>query len=330
MKSPRQSVSSRRSLGCDVAGFATRYRAFMCGVRSVGWARRVAVPLLILGALAAVGCEPDPYGDRHGDGYGRPDTQAPSVPRGLWSMTGDREVLVMWISNCETDLDGYRVYRNTEPTGYFPRVAQVSRRATSFTDREVQNGVTYYYAISAFDDSGNESELTAMTIHDTPRPEGDGLRLGNARVDTREAGYDFSADRVIAGDDANADIYYWQSPEEGAWMVATQRTDEDYSDIQDAGYLALDDVDWAPEGGWAPAGEVPLVEGHSYIVWTWDNHYAKFRVASVTADGVVIDWAYQVDVGNPELVRPGMAAPPRPALTMARAHRFGLRGRIGS
>jgi hypothetical protein len=245
-------------------------------------------------------------------------------------MTGDREIRVMWIANTESDLDGYRVYRSTEPTGYFPRVATVSRQATSFTDREVHNGVTYYYALSSFDNAGNESELTSRTVHDTPRPEGGGLRLDNAHLDSRRAGYDFSADRVVSGEDVDADIYYWHSPEEGAWMVATERTDDDYTDIQDAGYLALDDVDWAPEEGWAPEGEVPLIEGHSYIVWTWDNHYAKFRVASVTSDRVVIDWAYQVDEGNPELIRSGSTGPPRPVLTEARAHRFGLPGRIAS
>jgi hypothetical protein len=243
-------------------------------------------------------------------------------------MTGDREIRVMWFANAESDLDGYRVYRSTEPTGYFPRVATVGRRATSFSDRDVRNGVTYYYSISSFDDSGNESELAVNTVHDTPRPEGGGLSLDNAGIDPRRAGYDFSANRVVSGEELAADIYYWHSPEEGAWMVATERSVDDYTDIQDAGYLALDDVDWAPEEGWAPGGDVPLIEGHSYIVWTWDNHFAKFRVASVTADRVVIDWAYQVDEGNPELLRPGSAAPPRPALHGPRAHRAGSPGRI--
>ena len=280
----------------------------------------------MLGTLAAVGCEP--YCDAR-DRW-RPDTQAPSTPRGFWSMTGDREILVMWIANTESDLDGYRVYRSTEPTGYFPRIAAVSARATSFTDREVRNGVTYYYAISSFDEAGNESELTASTVHDTPRPEGGGLRLDNARVDPRLAGYDFSADRVVSGEEKEADIYYWHSPEKGAWMIAIERSADAYSDIQDAGYLALDDVDWAPEEGWAPGGEAPLTEGHSYIVWTWDDHFAKFRVASITADRVVIDWAYQVDEGNPELIRPGSVVPPRFAHQGTRVHRVGLPARTAS
>ncbi len=286
----------------------------------------VSLGLLLLSGLTGLAC--DDCHDHDRCWYG--DSRAPSEPVGLWSLTGDREIRIMWIANPESDLDGYRIYRSTEPTGYFPRVATTDRRATSFTDRDVHNGVTYYYAIAAFDEAGNESELTSRTIHDTPRPEGGGLSLDNARLDPVRAGYDFSADRVVSGEAMEADIYYWHSSEEGAWMVATERDDDDYTDIQDAGYLALEDVDWAPEEGWAPAGEVPLIEGHSYIVWTWDNHFAKFRVVSIAPDRVVVDWAYQVDEGNPELLRPGSANPARPTLSGARAHRFGLPGRIAS
>jgi hypothetical protein len=322
-------TSGEREVPAEVAMPTEQGRQRRRGGWRVASARRVriaAVALLAFGAAVSAGCEP---GD-DGDNCWRPDTTPPAVPCGLWSMTGDREVRVMWIANSENDLDGYRIYRSTEPSGYFPRIATLHRGATSFTDRDVHNGVTYYYSMSAFDYAGNESDLVGKTIHDTPRPEGGGLRLDNARLDPRLAGYDFSADRVVGGEDIDADIYYWHSPEEGAWMVATDRSADDYTEIQDAGYFELDDVDWAPDGGWAPAGEVPLVEGHCYIVWTWDNHFAKFRVASVTADRAVIDWAYQVDEGNPELIRAGSAVPPRPALTGPRAHRIGLPGRIAS
>lgn len=324
MKTSRKTAAEHGPRRSQAVGLGTRMRGRGPNLVSTPWARAAAVMLLVVGAVISGGCEPRD----DGDSCWRPDTQPPASPCGLWSMTGDREVRLMWLANTDRDLDGYRIYRSTEPTGYFPRVATVGRRATSFSDREVQNGVTYYYAIAAFDEAGNESELTGRTVYDTPRPEGGGLRLDNARVASLQAGYDFSADRVVGGEEPEADIYYWHSPEEGAWMVATERSADDYTDIQDAGYLALEDVDWAPEEGWATAGEVPLIEGHSYVVWTWDNHFAKFRVASVTGDRVVIDWAYQVDEGNPELIRPTAAAPARPTLEGARAHRVGLPGRI--
>ena len=74
--------------------------------------------------------------------------------------------------------------------------------------------------------------------------------------------------------------------------------------IQDAGYVALVDVDYGPPAGWSSDGVVEAIPGHSYILLTRDNHYAKFEVNSRSAADIVIDWAYQIDPDNPELVRP--------------------------
>jgi len=85
----------------------------------------------------------------------------------------------------------------------------------------------------------------------------------------------------------------------------------------------LDAIDIAPTQGWSPTGAVELLVGHCYVVWTRDDHYAKFRVTQITPPGpstparVQFDWAYQVDPGNVELrnrpVRPkGPRAPAWP------------------
>jgi len=283
-----------------------------------------------LAALSVAGCDPHHDCDDCDDDWGQPDTRAPQAPQGLWSITGDEEVLLLWQANSEWDLDGYRIYRNDEPTGYFERIASVGRGTRSYTDHDVTNGRTYWYAISAFDEARNEGELS-RSVFDTPRPEGSGLRLANSRVQPRNSGYDFSEYDLVDWDDEDADIYYWHSEEEGAWMVATERSASEYCDIQDAGFVPLEDVDWAPEEGWAPRGEVPLIEGHSYLVWTWDNHYAKFRVASVTPERVIVEWAYQTDEGNPELLLPlRREVPARNPLGGLREHRAGPERRIGS
>ena len=44
-----------------------------------------------------------------------------------------------------------------------------------------------------------------------------------------------------------------------------------------------------------------LIKDHNYIVWTWDDHYAKFRVTSISNSTVSLDWAYQVAASNGEL-----------------------------
>ena len=78
----------------------------------------------------------------------------------------------------------------------------------------------------------------------------------------------------------------------------------DDSDIQDMGYTtSLDEIQVAPESGWSPTKDVRLISGHTYVVWTWDDHFAKFRVSSISPQRVVFDWAYQLRGGNPFLKR---------------------------
>ena len=266
------------------------------------WAMLVLVVAVF--GQGSSGCDHHDHDHDGGHGYDS-DYHAPAAPRAVYSVTGDHAVEIGWIGNTEYDLDGYRVYRNNEPSGYFERIATVSESRTHYTDRDVRNGRTYYYAVAAFDKSGNESELSHGDVFDTPRPAGRDLYLTNATREPRRSGYDFSRFEVLDYRDLEADIFFWSTPEDGDWMVATERDSNTFTDIQDAGFVHLDDVDWAPEDGWAPTGDVPLIVGHSYIVWTWDNYFAKFRVLDIDDREVRIDWAYQVDRGNPELRVPG-------------------------
>ena len=73
--------------------------------------------------------------------------------------------------------------------------------------------------------------------------------------------------------------------------------------IQDAGYVDLVDVDYAPPSGWSADGVVEAIPGHSYILLTRDNHYAKFQVVTRGSTSMTMDWAYQIDPDNPELAK---------------------------
>jgi hypothetical protein len=272
--------------------------------------------------MALGGCRPEDH-----PGY-RPDWRAPAVPRGFTSQTGDHRVDLFWIANSEDDLAGYRIYRSTSPRGYFPRVAAVGPDAVSYVDEDVDNGVTYYYVMSACDRAGNESDLVPDPIQDTPRPEGFSLRLENAALNPMESGYDFSERRVLDSSDLNADIYFWQTPDGGSWMIGTERSAEVYTDLQDAGFVRLEQIDRAPESGWSPTGEVALITGHSYVVWTWDDHYAKFRVVDLNPERVIVDWAYQTDRDNRELLVSGHH--PTGSQGTPRVHQHGMERRIQS
>jgi len=234
------------------------------------------------------------------------DLNPPAAPRGFRSVTGDNTVYLSWLANTESDVAGYYLYQAPCASGSscpYTRIGSVSGRGnTTFTVTGLTNGVTTYYAIAAYDFAGNESDLSYEDVFDTPRPEGFGAHLSDYLTSPALAGWDLSAAHVRAWDDATTDIFYGYNGSVFQMFVPDYQTD-----IQDAGYAtSLDAVDFAPSAGWSPTGSVELITGHCYIVWTRDNHYAKFRVTQFVPQGsnppvVEFDWAYQVAAGNPEL-----------------------------
>ncbi len=245
-------------------------------------------------AFLALGCNEDKVTNVTVD-------RQPHTVDGVYSVTGDGQVTVYWRANQESDIDYYKVYRNSAPTGTFTLVGSTS--GTNFIDTSVTNGVTYYYAVSAVDLAGQESvDLSYENVFDTPRPEGFGVSLTNTFTSpTTDAtsGWDFSAQVRRGSADPLTDIYY--GSQSGSFLVYVP--DVLNTKIQDAGYVALRDVDFAPPSGWSADGIVEAIVGHSYIVLTRDNHYAKFEVKSRDGSGMVLDWAYQIDPNNPELTR---------------------------
>ncbi len=226
------------------------------------------------------------------------DNTPPAPPQGLYSITGDHQITLEWLPNQEEDLVGYCVYRSLKPYGYYERIATVYENY--YIDNNVTNGTTYFYAVSAFDENGNESELSYEVIYDTPRPEGYGVTLWDANYYPERSGWDFSFFTVVSYDDPAADFYFIE--DQGAYfIVATSGTD-----IQDMGWTeTLDDVDYAPEEGWSNAGYLEAIPGHSYVFWTRDNHFAKIRIRDIDSHRILFDWAYQIDPGNGELSNDG-------------------------
>ncbi len=228
-----------------------------------------------------------------------PDSEPPAVPRGVMSITGDETVYIQWYPNQESDLAGYNVYRGYSPIGYYDLIETVY--TAYFVDYYVTNGVTYYYAVTAFDDAGNESDLSSDLVYDTPRPEGTDI-LMNYLTDPYSAGFDFSTESVLHYNNSHTDIYY----ECDTLYDIHYMNCADGTDIQDFGYVdTIDDINYAPEEGWSNLGWVELILGHGYIVWTHNDHYAKFRITELGNGRCKFDWAYQVDEGNRELAPPG-------------------------
>jgi hypothetical protein len=83
------------------------------------------------------------------------DVFSPSVPSAVTAVAGLGNVQLSWNPDPELDLRGYFVYRSVEG-GAFARVGgEIPEPA--YTDRGVEPGKRYRYAVSAVDQRGNES-----------------------------------------------------------------------------------------------------------------------------------------------------------------------------
>ncbi|MGB2768155.1 MAG: hypothetical protein WBC88_00315 [Candidatus Zixiibacteriota bacterium] len=254
--------------------------------------KAISTLMLLVGAVFILGgCADEVY-------ILRPDHTPPSSPKGFYSVTGDLAVELNWEDNDERDLAGYRVYKNTDPNSH--KVYYLATvESPPYIDYEVRNGKTYIYGVTAFDHDGNESALSRVT-RDTPRPEGRGLVIRDYHRYPNTSGYDFSRFAVVGFDEKGADVYVDYDDYYGVFFLCAADT---LTDIQDFGYTdTLTDVNVAPRDGWSAVRWLEVIFGHSYIVWTRDNHFATLRVTGFTYSyGVVFDWAYQVKWDEQEL-----------------------------
>jgi hypothetical protein len=84
------------------------------------------------------------------------DRFPPAVPQGLTGLAGSSSIELTWDPDRDPDLRGYHVYRSSG-AGAWERLGDLVE-TPSFSDRDVKSGMTYRYAVSAVDQSGNESE----------------------------------------------------------------------------------------------------------------------------------------------------------------------------
>jgi fibronectin type 3 domain-containing protein len=93
------------------------------------------------------------------------DIFPPAAPTGLHVSLAPSSIEITWQQSPEPDLAGYRLYRAVGD-GAFERIAEVSQ-IPSYSDRAVEAGKTYRYAVSAIDQSGNESGRSAPPVQVT-------------------------------------------------------------------------------------------------------------------------------------------------------------------
>ena len=247
--------------------------------------KRVIPWLLLLSAFVA-GCET----------CTTCDNEPPAVPTGVRTLTGDGYVIVEWNPVYEEDLAGYGVYRSLEDPGPYHRIADVDRcEETRFWDDTVVNGVTYYYAVDAYDYDGNESDLSYETVDDTPRPHGWDLQIFASQVRPDESAIGIWPDRydtiVLTSYDHRLAQYVFELDREDVLRIVPV----DGHQIQDYGYTYDEyEIDEAPLDGWSTSSMgVEAILGHTYVLRTQQGYYGKLRIESMGPDWVSVYWAFQ-------------------------------------
>ncbi len=106
--------------------------------------------------------------------YGVPtppaDTTAPTAPARLRGVSLIGGIHLNWSDSAESDLMYYSVYRSTTPGSGYALLADFVA-TSNFTDKNVIEGTTYYYTVSAtdtsFNESGDSSEVTVTSSNVT-------------------------------------------------------------------------------------------------------------------------------------------------------------------
>ena len=258
--------------------------------------------LIMTAALFTVGCEDD--------NEILIVDEVPQPPQGVYSVTGDNAIYVYWNGVYEEDIEAYTIWRSNSAASGYVQIGVVNAVVNpnldlieyEFIDNTAINGNTYYYAVASLDEAGQESELSAENVPDTPRPEGS-VTL-----------YDFDSQPNLSGLildstlwitsylDPEADIYI-DSDVNAFYINATDTGVY----LQDMGYTDnFDIIGYAPNtlDGWSVNGWAELIYGHTYVIWDRDGFFSKLRVTGFGADFVNFQWAFQLDPNNPELVKP--------------------------
>lgn len=230
------------------------------------------------------------------------DTEPPVPPENVQTFNRDGSVEIIWDASTSRDVAGYNVYYALDYYGKYTMIGSSSNNV--YIDNGAENGEIYYYGITAYDFDGNESELSYDEVYGVARPEGYNNIVFDYIQFPDNAGFSFAENLVYPYNDYATDFFFERYNDTyyvNVWADA---------DIQDMGPTDdILDITYAPESGWIQLVEGENVKytearrGHTYVVWTLDNHFAKFRISSMTPERMVFDWAYQLVEGERMLKR---------------------------
>lgn len=274
------------------------------------------IPVLVLLA----GCSDD-------NGTG-PDGTAPDTPASLSSTSLDGAVALTWLDNSfQSDpgnFQNYRVYSTSydidappdvDPCGS-DRELEGTTVSPEFIVGALANGVPRCFEVTAVSVDGFESGPSPVR-NDTPRPDARNVAISIFESDPAESGFRFWDD--IDGDGRSDDVelglvregtssaidFLVDRDVTGAVFLNPVRPGTGVEFYQEAPVEDLTSIDFAEDRAYRTTG-IEAEPGLGYV-FEMDggdgfSRYGAVRVTHVGQSFIILDWAFQPDPGNPELL----------------------------
>jgi hypothetical protein len=287
--------------------------------RMRGW----CAPVLLASAIAC-------SSDRTSPG------DAPDVPVDLSSTTLDGAVALTWDDNSYVsdpdNFEHYRVYSTsfdidapvgTDPCGTSWRL-EGTTVAPEFVVGAMVNGVSRCFAVSAMSRNGDESSRSE-TEFDTPRPDSRNQVIYPIQVRADSSGFRFWDDdgdnvveagelgRVRPGDASDIDFFVDRDGSGNLFLAPVRAGTgvEFYADDRVGDLTSIDVAPCPPAtdpdqcASYSPT-PIEAAPGFGYVfeMTAGDEffRYGAVRVTHVGPSFLILDWSFQTDPGNPELL----------------------------
>lgn len=270
----------------------------------------------LLGSLVAIAaCSDDRTGPR-GD--------APDAPATLVTTSLDGAIALTWSDNPFTDdpdlFEAYHVYStdydlDTDQCGDSWQ-REGTTVAPEFVVGALTNGIPRCFEVTAVSVEGAESAPSPLR-HDTPRPDARNIVLYARQVQDAESGFRFWEDLdgdgvadpselgIVRAGSSLAIDFAVDREIDGSFTFTPVRLGTGVEFYDDAPVADLTTIDFAADRDYA-ALPIEAAVGFGYV-FEMDGgdgfaRYGAIRVTHVGQEFLILDWAFQPDPGNPELI----------------------------
>lgn len=249
------------------------------------------------------------------------------APASLSSISLDGAVALTWADNSyEQDPDffqNYRVYStaydlDADLCGTSWRL-EGTTVAPEFIVSALPNGVSRCFTVTAESVDLVESDRSPLR-NDTPRPDARNVAIYARQVSVLGSGFRFFRDtngdglaqpselgRIESGDLGDIDFSVERDALDRLFLTPV-RENTTVALYGTAPVADLTTIDFAPVSGYDVSG-IEAVPGWGYVFeMSGGDGFARYgavRVTHVGTDFLILDWAYQTDPGNPELIVSG-------------------------